>query len=324
MVSRAQLSFQEAGRILRDHDSGSQAEELVELRAGSARALIHPQKGGMLISLRVGGHELLKQAEENGRGIPRFGSFILAPWVGELYEGLLQFRGHTYRLPMNVGRHAVHGLVFSGAWTLAHAAASSATLERKLEEPWPFGGLVRQQLTLTDDGISLVVEVHATQAAMPASIGWHPWFHCPEPHTTRVLVRADQRLELDDELIPTGRLLDVAGMDDLRIGPVLGEREIDNVYVDAVSPAVIDLPSVRLSIAFDDQTSIVVVYTSQGSVCVEPWSSWPDASRMSERGYPSGLTILEPGEVLRRQTTWSWRGRVWEPSERNQRSPAIP
>ena len=261
----------------------------------------------MLTSLRVGDHELLKQADGGSGTIPRFGSFILAPWVGELHKGLLRFSGRTYQLPTNVGRHAVHGLVFSDPWTLTSRSAASAILERKLDEPWPFGGLVRQQITLTEDAISLVIEVLATEAAMPASVGWHPWFSCTEPAATRVLVHAHQRLELDDELIPTGRYLHVSGISDLRTGPILGGRAIDNVYVDVVSPAEIDVPGLRLSVAFDAHTSIVVVYTSPGSVCVEPWSSWPDASRMSELGYRTGVTILERGETLRRETTWSWQ-----------------
>ncbi len=280
----------------------------IELRVGLASAVIKPSRGGMLTSLRVAERELLTQPTGTDDAIPRYGSFLIAPWVGELFGGVVGFRGNGRQLPPNAGRHAVHGLVFSGAWAVVHATDESATLERALVEPWPFGGLVRQEITLAEDRISLVAEVHSTKSAMPASVGWHPWFRCSEPNATRVRVAADRRLALDGELLPTGQYLDVAGTADLRTGPILGERSIDNVYIDAVSPAVIDLPGLRLSVAFDSQTSIVVVYTTPGSVCVEPWSSWPDAMRMSELGYPTGLAVLEPGDVLRRQTTWSWQG----------------
>ena len=64
----------------------------------------------------------------------------------------------------------------------------------------------------------------------------------------------------------------------------------------------------------------VVVYSSPGAVCIEPWSAWPDALRISAT-HPTGLAVLEPGESLGRWTRWSWardRRAAWP------RAPASP
>lgn len=277
----------------------------IELAAGSASATISPEEGGMLLSLRVAGHELLVPRRAGAGPVPTFGSFLMAPWVGELSRGEVDFRGRQARMPRNRGRHAIHGLVAGAPWEVVDVAPTAATLACRLGSPWPFGGTVIQEVRLDAQGLTLAAEIRAVDAAMPAALGWHPWFACPDPELVRVGVRADSLLELDDELLPTGRVLPVTGTSDLRGAPILGDRQIDTVFVGATSPATLQLPGLDLQLHFDPEIDIVVVYTSAGAVCVEPWSAWPDAIRMSAT-HPSGLAVLEPGESLRRWTRWAW------------------
>ncbi len=88
----------------------------------------------------------------------------------------------------------------------------------------------------------------------------------------------------------------------------------------ASSPALLQIPGLELQLHFDPAIDIVVVYTSPGAVCIEPWSAWPDAIRMAAAGHPSGVRVLEPGESLRRWTRWEWStgmdngGERWVPS----------
>jgi aldose 1-epimerase len=277
----------------------------IELAAGSALATISPEEGGMLLSLRVAGHELLVPRRDGSGPVPTFGSFLMAPWVGELSLGEVEFGGRMARMPRNRGRHAVHGLVAGVAWEVLNIARTAATLACSLGPPWPFGGTVVQDVRLDEQGITLEAEVRAADVAMPAALGWHPWFACPDPEGVRVGVQADSLLELDDELLPTGRVLPVSGDADLRGAPILGNRQIDTVFVGAISPAMLHLPMLDLQLHFDPAIDNVVVYTSAGAVCVEPWSAWPDAIRLSA-AHPTGLAVLEPGESLRRWTRWAW------------------
>ena len=138
------------------------------------------------------------------------------------------------------------------------------------------------------------------------SLGWHPWFRVVDPDRVSVAVDASMHLELDADLIPTGATLEVAGDVDLRDGPAIGGRRIDVVYVEVGRPARLALPGRTLVIDFDPAISIVVVYVADGTVCVEPWTSWPDAANASARGHDTGLITLEAGETVRRWMRWSW------------------
>ncbi len=282
------------------------AGEPVRLRAGDASVTVDPDRGGMLTSLRVAGRELLVQAGDDGGPVPMFGSFLMAPWVAEMAAGRLDFRGRTYPLPRNVGSHATHGLVLRRPWAVVSADDREVILSIELGPTWPFGGVVRQAIRLDADALTLTAEIVAGDLAMPVGLGWHPWFACPDPARVRVTVQADRRLELDDELLPTGNVVPVSGDADLRVGPILGDRRIDVVFVDVSAPAEIDWPEVRLRLESDPAISIVVVYATGAAVCVEPWSAWPDAVAMEERGYPSGVEVIEPGGSFRRWTCWAW------------------
>jgi galactose mutarotase-like enzyme len=278
----------------------------IDLAAGDAAATIAPDEGGMLLSLRVAGQELLMQRRPGTEPVPTFGSFLLAPWVGEMHLGLVEFRGTQGQIPPNKGRHAIHGLVATGPWQVADAGPMHASLIRQLDPPWPFGGTVVQDVTLDADGITLRAEIRAGDVAMPAAVGWHPWFACPDPGVVRVGVDASSRLELDGELLPTGNVRSVDGTADLRNAPILGSRTLDAVYIGAASPARLDTPQLELQIHFDPLIQNVVVYSSPGAVSIEPWSAWPDAFRMAAGGHPTNVQVLEPGESLRRWTRWQW------------------
>ena len=278
----------------------------IELRAGEAAATISPDEGGMLLSLQIRGHELLVQRRSGTEPVPTFGSFLMAPWVGELSQGEVDFRGAHAQIPPNKGRHAIHGLVATGAWDVADLGPTAARLVRRLPEPWPFGGVVTQDIRLDTEGITLEAEIRAGEQAMPAALGWHPWFACPDPDVVGVGVEATEELVLDDELLPTGARRQVAGESDLREAPTLGSRRLDTVFVGALSPAILTLPDLQVRLHFDPSIETVVVYTSPGAVCVEPWSAWPDAFRMAAAGHASGAVVLEPGESMRRWTRWEW------------------
>jgi aldose 1-epimerase len=278
----------------------------VLLEAGRARAIVDPRRGGRLLSLACAGRELLAQDNGEEGPIPRCGSFVLAPWVGELHSGRLVYRGEVHQLPANVGRHAVHGLVFNDPWAVESRTPRSLSLLRELTQPWPLGGYVRQDFRLQAERLTQVVTLTAGSRAMPASVGWHPWFRCDSPQTARIRVQAQGMLELDRELIPTGRVLELADEFDLRDAPLFGNRRLDVVYTGVASPVEFVQPGLHLVVEFDTAITSVVVYSTAGTVCIEPWSAWPDAVRMSQRGFPSGVTELEPGERLERSTRWAW------------------
>lgn len=282
------------------------AEHPIRLQAGDAEAVIDPANGGNVRSVTFRGREILRQDQGETRvPVPRFGSVVLAPWVGEVHSGIVDFRGESVRLPANVGRHAVHGLVHSRQWTVVSADRDRASFVCSIEGAWSLGGSVRQDIQLDPNGITLMVTLEADRAAMPVSLGWHPWFQC-QPDTSRLQIRSKAMLELADDLIPTGRVSAVLPDADLREGPLILDRRLDVVYLGVASPVELVQPDLHLSVAFDPAISIVVAYITDDAVCIEPWSAWPDAWRLSQLGFPSGVRVLEIGERLEHWTRWAW------------------
>src|SRR5690606_5284914 len=85
------------------------------------------------------------------------------------------------RLHPNLGSHAIHGLAFDRPWRVESHAAAEIRLSLRLprDDRWPFGGVVVQSITADDDALALTLRLEAEEQAMPACIGWHPWFRKP-------------------------------------------------------------------------------------------------------------------------------------------------
>jgi len=272
---------------------------LVSLNAADGTTvLVDVEHGGRLASLVIGGRERLLGAAGAPPGSIRWGSFLMAPWPGRLADGRLRWRGRTWQLPRTHGRHAIHGLVHDRPWTVTEASGAGISLEIELGPAgWPFGGRVRQQITLEPGGLTLDAEIEADKP-MPAALGWHPWFDRAGTDP-RVTVTADRVLELAG-MIPTGETIAVAGRTDLRDGPRLGRRRLDDAYTDARSPAVIAWPDLELRLEFGPPVTTVVVHTPAQAFCVEPQTAWPNALGVgADLARQRGAASLGAGETLR-------------------------
>jgi aldose 1-epimerase len=281
------------------------------LTAGDDTAVIDVETGGRLASLRVAGRELLLQEPRQQFVLPEatWGCFLMAPFAGRIRDGIVEYDGRKLVLPRNFPPHAIHGAVFDVPWRLDHVEESIARLSCEIEpERWPFGGTVRQEVRLEPGTLVMSAEVVA-EAGMPAWIGWHPWF-LYRSEAVRVTLDSDWVLETSDDLIPSGRLLPVDDLTDLRHGANLAARQLDHTCTSARSPAFIRWPDLELEISFAPPLSTVVVHSPEAGFCVEPQSAWPDAARLEAAGVPgTGIVHLEPGGKLAATMRWSWRAR---------------
>ncbi len=276
---------------------------LVELRAGTSRAVLDPGRGGRLSSWSVNGVELLLGPPDDTDSSIHWGCFLMAPWPGRLAGGRFEWRRSPIQLARTHGRHAIHGLTWNRPWTVEAAAADAASLAIGLpRDEWPMGGRVRQRVAVTPAGLRLEAEVEAYEP-MPAALGWHPWF----------LRRGDPRLEVKAEtyqltarMVPTGESATVSSRTDLRDGPRLGRRRLDLCYLGAESPAVVTWPDLELTVAFDPSPAPLVVYTPRDTFCVEPLTAPPNALALpAKEREGSSVHELQSGETLRASLTLS-------------------
>lgn len=284
------------------------SRDMLHLSAGDVQASIAPEAGGRLASLVVAGRELLVGRAGNEGQPMRWGCYLMAPWPGRLENGRFTWRGRTIQLPRTHGRHAIHGLVWNRPWSIEEASPSRATLACALPPQWPMGGVVRQTMTLKPESLTLEASVTAGEP-MPAALGWHPWFdRSGDP--VRLTLHADLVQEVR-RMIPTGRVLPVAGSRDLRGGPVIANRRLDIGYVDAASPATVEWPDLRLSLAFEPSPAPVVVYTPWNAVCLEPQTAPPNALALPEADARAvGVRFLAAGETMSARLELLWERRA--------------
>ena len=278
---------------------------MIELVSGRARLGIDLERGGRLSSLCLGDREVLVGPPDATDRSIEWGSFLMAPWVGRLEDGVFDFDGRRYVMPATLGRHAIHGVVHDRPWSATRVGADVAEFACDLGPAgWPFGGVARQRLTLEPSGVLIEAEVEA-ERRMPAALGWHPWFRREAPGP-RLRVDADEVLQTR-AMIPTSRRVPVRGMTDLRPGNPIAGRHVDHAYVDPRSPAVATFDDLELRISWDAPVNSVVVYTPPHAFCVEPQTAWPNALAGGEtEAARTGLRILEAGETLRASMRIDW------------------
>lgn len=270
---------------------------MIELRAGSARASIDPLRGGRVASLAIADRELLLGPQSADNRSIRWGCFLMAPWTGRLAGGRFDWRGTAIQLPRTHGRHAIHGLGWNRPWRIVAASGKVATLELDLREAgWPMGGTVRETITLAPDHIELRAEVVAGDE-MPVALGWHPWFLRRGGATVRL--QAEAVLQVN-RMIPTGETRPVRGRYDLRNGPELGARRLDDVFTGVRSPIIVGWPDLDLQIEMGHDQPDVVVYTPPRVFCVEPMTAPPNAFNRREAPY------LRAGMSFVSTTSFSW------------------
>lgn len=280
----------------------------IVLQAGEDRVEVDPSAGSRIASLVAAGSERLVTEGASGGSPTGWGCFLMAPWAGRVRDAVVPFRGRLVPVRRNLPPHAIHGVAFDKRWEVLSAGDTTCETTLALpEDEWPFGGRVRQQVTLTPGRLGLSAEIQATDQAMPLSLGWHPWFTRPSEGDLRVRVDAGSTLVTGEDLIPTGETEAVHGPTDLREGPVLGDRRLDTVYAGPRGPAVVAWPDLEMAIDLIPPVATVVVYTPEGAACVEPQTAWPDAPALAAGGIEgTGLLELEPGASIRASTALRW------------------
>jgi aldose 1-epimerase len=282
----------------------------VRLSSGTNSVTIDLEQGGRISSLVLLGRERMIGSPCSDEIEPAlaWGSFLMAPFVGRVKNGLVEWRGRTAQLRRNHGDHAIHGTVFNERFDVIEQSAGHVVIACELDRArWPFGGRVVQRYALADHSLTIEAEIVADEP-MPAELGWHPWF--VREGEMNLTVHSDRVLAIGPDMIPVGSSVAVDDRHDLRSGPSADSLQLDDVYVAPASPAVLCWPDLELRMGFSAPIGTFVVYTHAKAVCVEPQTSWPDAIRLENQGIArTGLASLEAGERLAASTIWSWAPR---------------
>ena len=284
--------------------------DLVTLRADGAGLRVAPAAGGAVARywLERGGRvwEWLRASPEALRDDNPYlaSAFPLVPYSNRIREGRFSFRGRSVAQPLNwpPERHAIHGHGWQAPWKLIEASATEAVLEYRHEaDDWPWRYRATQRFVL--EPTRLRVELALTNesaAAMPAGLGWHPYF--PRTSRTTLAAVAGAVWLTDAEMMPT-RLVSPPPDTDLGRGPIVDALVLDNCFVGWSGRASIEWPesSARLVMTAEPPLDCLVVYTPAGRpfFCAEPVSHVTDAFNLAAAGrMDTGMRVLEPAQTL--------------------------
>jgi galactose mutarotase-like enzyme len=261
---------------------------VLALEAGAARVVVAPEGGAHIERIDVDGLALLVPPEVDDHN---YGCFPMAPWAGRVRNGSFAFDGVEHQLPRNKPPHAIHGIVRDRRWHVDHEDPTRAVLSVDLNDPWPFPGRVVYSLELAPDSLALTMEVHAARGvSMPASCGWHPWWHrdLARGGPVELDLHADRMYELDDDGIPTGELIPVHG------------PPWDDCFTDLGTPAAMLKWPGAATLTIETDCPDVVVYTEpEEAVCVEPQSGPPDELNLAPH-------VVGPDSPLVVHATFHW------------------
>lgn len=247
-------------------------------------------------------------------GIP-----ILFPFGGRMIGGALTFEGERYETPsaMFHGPNAMHGFVLGRAWRVIEQTEScvlgefhaSADAPELLKE-WPSdfkisvsydvaGPDLRSEISISNPGDKRLPVVFATHPYFQLSLGGR------KPEESRLTVPAAAYLEPRDGK-PSGQRLPVDERNDLRTGPAMAGRKLNDIYVDLqyandeFACAVLDPISGRTvtqTTPHDFNCCVIYTHAEREAIAIEPYIGMPDAFTLEAEGIATGMKVLGPGEA---------------------------
>ena len=280
-------------------------------------ARVAAEAGSNLYSFKIGGTELLVQPAEWGTTPSlRYGFPVLFPTPNRVRDSKFTFDGQTYTFPANERTHFIHGLVHKLAWKAGATSsdAKSASMETHLDwdssQPdfklFPIKHRLSLRFTLDAHGVKLAFTVdNQDTKRLPFGFAFHPWFQILGTRgDTYLRVPAQKHMEAEG-LLPTGKLVDLAGTPyDLSEPVSLEALKLDDVYW-GLTPERIPRYELRdkgitVSLGGSPEFTHMVVYTPPGKqfFCMENQTCATDAHNLHAKGLEkeAHLLIAEKGK----------------------------
>lgn len=214
-------------------------------------------------------------------------SFLMAPWAGRIQNGRFDYHGKTIHYPSRIAglAHSMHGFTRDMPWQIVEQTQDCLVLRfvHQATEEWPFSFDMVQTYHLTEDGLSIDVEVQNTGLeVMPFSMGHHPFF--PIEGETKLYAHVQQAWFSDDELMPT-HLDNHPLVQRLAMGYPVQEASWDTIFTGWDKSATIEWSNRRLSYTVSTPMDFFVLYNPTGETwfCAEPFGNITDSFNLREK-----------------------------------------
>jgi aldose 1-epimerase len=305
--------------IVLRHDGGGDPALQMEAR-------IAPGCGSNLCRLSIGGLSVIDFEREVLLSHGFTGAPVLYPTPNRVRNAAFRWKGRTFRQVKSGKPVLEHGLAHDEPWGRGEPVAEDGCARVEtwlvfregspLFEAFPFPHRLGLELRLTDRGLTVTYTIrNEGDSEIPFGFGLHPYFwKLSGEDQTLISLPARSVMEATEDLLPTGRLVDVEGTCfDLRRPRAVGGLDLDHVYT-AISPgeyAAISYRNLGIEVSLEagpDFTHLVA-YTPRGEkyFCIENQTCSTDAHNLFDRGFieESGLKTVAPGATRADSVTYA-------------------
>lgn len=258
----------------------------------NSKAVICPERGGILIQLTLQGEDILYLQEETfadaSKNI-RGGNPILFPICGPLPNNEYELDGVTYSLKQ-------HGFARNKAWRVEEMESTKVTLlledDEETRAQYPFHFCLRFTYELNDGKLMIYQNYeNRSQHTMPFYAGFHPYFN-GNHSKFKYNIPSSQFLDYSDGQIKerTGATADL----DIRDTKVFLELS------DSTSSFKGERYTVHVS--YSNQFNYALLWSERPEeyICLEPWMAGPGTFTDNE-----GVIQLEAGKSIDAECTFS-------------------
>ena len=312
-----------------------QGEPAVRLLAGGYEAILLPQVGANLISLKYlhEGLEFLRTPDDINafKSHPQaYGIPILFP-PNRIEDGTFTIEETTYHFPINAVKHHnhIHGFLHTRPWIVTRMdilnddaveveVVFHADKNTDFYQYFPHEFQFTLTYRLSSEGLKQTASVsNKSNRPMPFGLGYHTALKVPfHPESIaddyRILLSIGKRWELNDRMLPTEKQLPLSEDEMLFRGN--GRRPfgppLDNHY--RALPMIIRGSSFHGAKLEDRSKNLRLIYEvgekykhwmiwnasgNDGFICPEPQTWVVNAPNLSLPPEVTGLTILDPNET---------------------------
>jgi aldose 1-epimerase len=291
---------------------------VLSIKQGDTSIKLAPNAGANVFSISYKETELLK-TPKSLKELPgfAFGVPVLYPTPNRVRDGHFTFNGQQFNFVPNNDGNFLHGLVHSAAWQ-SDALNLGDTGKVSLRLPFkpgseqfklfPLAHTLSLDIEALDNGVRWTYTVDNTKGDKPVPFGFaiHPYILYQGPREKTFITIPATHLMESEKLLPTGKLLDLAGSKyDARPPKSLEGFVSDDVYsgMKSSAPTIIDFrqPRLKITLKASDDFTHLVLYTPKDEpwFCVENQTCSTDAHNLFARGLKkeSHLQVVEPGKT---------------------------
>ncbi|MFC2069465.1 aldose 1-epimerase [Chloroflexota bacterium] len=234
----------------------------------------------------------------------------LLPFPNRIKYGRYNFEGRAYQLPVNFGRHAIHGFMYNKTLqvTKQRGNINQATLELSYQYggtvpgyPFKFKASLIYSL-IKDFGFQYTTVItNVGSSSMPVGDGWHPYFKTyGKVDNLHIRLPSNRSIKINNQMIPTGELV----LEDYPASFMIDSRQFDTGFAlhETEGKAITEIidPNLDLKINIWQETGKmkynflqVFIPSSRVSIAIEPMTCAANAFNNN-----MGLAVLQPNQSL--------------------------